>query len=137
MRLPQPPEWIWKGEYCLPKFKKKYMATNLIVIAEEDLRQILRQELQGALNQNPSPNITPHKKHYKLPDAAALIGVADSSMYRLVKEGKIPTHGSGKFHYFLHDDLLKYIEGRRPSTRETIRQDLSSRLRRGQKGGKR
>lgn len=113
------------------------MAKNLIVL-EEEFRQVLREELE-AFAFSPPKNITPPKKHYKLPEAAALIGIAESSMYRLVREGKIPTHGSGKFHYFLHEDLINYIEGRRPNTREAIRQDLPNRLSRGQgkKGGKR
>lgn len=113
------------------------MAKNLIIMEEEEFRLLLRQELQEALALNP-PNITiPHKKHCKLPEAAALIGVAESSMYRLVKDGKIPTQGSGKFHYFLHEDLVNYMEGRRPNTREEVRQDLSRRLRIGQKRSKR
>lgn len=45
-----------------------------------------------------------------LSEAAALLGKANSTIYCMTSEGRIPHHKTGNKLYFFKDELLKWIE---------------------------
>lgn len=53
------------------------------------------------------------KEFLRIPEAAALLGIAKSTLYNLASQGRIPRYKNGSANLFKRSDLLEWIESNR------------------------
>ncbi|WP_099146136.1 helix-turn-helix domain-containing protein [Bacteroides sp. KFT8] len=83
---------------------------NLPVAVEE-----LKQKLDQLLTRFDSIVVKPNQKEdnhvlLNLSEAATLLGKANSTIYCMTSDGRIPYHKTGNKLYFFKDELMKWIE---------------------------
>ncbi len=89
--------------------------TNLLVtITVEQFRDLMRREFQTALGQRiEDDSAKPEKLYLGVKDAAALSGLAPSTIRLYIRQGKIPTQRVGRRILIKQIDLVTFLNSNR------------------------
>jgi len=84
------------------------------------LEQLIENCLTRVLNNEPNRHLNsfPSNKPLRLKVAAAYLGLAETSLYALIHQGKIKPLKPGKHVLFTKEMLDAYLKGERPSVTE-------------------
>ena len=88
-----------------------------------ELRQIVRQELEGFFAEQPQPQPAPAtERPLNVQEAAAFLGLTVPTVYSKASKGELPVAKRGKRLYFQKAELLQYLQQGRRATNDEAEQ---------------
>jgi len=80
---------------------------NVLLIAENQLRKIIREELKNGTKPTPDHEFVERMNRKQ---TARFLGITYQTVYHWKKKGIIKEHGCGRKRYFLKSELIEAME---------------------------